>query len=525
MPSPLISRLISRRPRRTSLLRALLAGAAVATTVAPSAPSVPSTPGPARADVAFGDCPGSVPAPPAPDRVECGTVRVPLDHGHPEGRHLDIAVSRVPASGTPGERRGVLLVNPGGPGGSGLSYAVTKRAKLPERVRRAYDVIGFDPRGVGHSAPADCGNMGGLFDAPGADPVPRGREAERAYLASQRRMADDCARGAGEALPHLSTTETAHDMDDIRAALGEPRIAYLGVSYGTYLGAAYAALHPHRTGPMVLDSVVGPWDWHEFDVRQARALLRQRQTLFGWLADGGGEGSGHSARSGRPGRSGLGGTAKEVRASYAKVRAGLAARPVDGFGPAEFDRAVYRALGRTERWAGLGEGLRAYLRDGDVAGLRPEDPFDGPESRNYEAANRTVKCADGPGPSPSRVLRDIRALRRADPLPVLTGLEASACAYWSHTPAHRTPLSAPHAPPVLLVASEHDPVTPIEGARELRAGLPPGSRLVTLRKDYSHGVFASRGNDCVDGTVAAYLTGDGAPDADVRCEGPGLPRP
>ncbi|MER5936292.1 alpha/beta hydrolase [Streptomyces sp. NPDC001928] len=492
---------MSALPRPTALLCALAAAAALLPT---------ATPARAAASLTFGACPDSVPRPPAPDRVECGRLTVPLDRRHPSGPHIEIAVSRVPASGTPAERRGILLVNPGGPGGSGLPYAVTKRAKLPASVRRSYDVIGFDPRGVGASAPVDCGAMGGLFAAPGADPVPVGPRAERTYLTSQRHMADDCATGAGaRLLPYLSTEQTAYDMDAIRAALGEPRTNFLGVSYGSYLGAAYAARFAHRVGRMVLDSVVGPWDWYDFDVVQSRALLRARDTFLGWTAA-------------HPDRFGLGGDPAAVRRSYLRVRRGLAARPVDGFGPAEFDRAVYRALGRTERWSGLADGLRAHLTNGAVDDLRPASAFDSPESRNYEAANRIVKCADGPGPAPREIVADIRRIRRQDPQPVLTGLEATTCAYWQHRPDRRTPLGGPATPPVLLVASAHDPVTPIRGARELRE-LLPGSRLITLENDYSHGVFASRGNGCVDGAVAAYLVDGRVPEADVRCSGPGLP--
>ncbi|MEU2791965.1 alpha/beta hydrolase [Streptomyces sp. NPDC007100] len=498
--------------RRTALLCALLTSAVPLATAAAAEPGAP-TPAPA---LRFGACPSSVPAPPAPDRVECGTVSVPLDHRRPDGAHLRIAVSRVRASGTPAERRGVLLVNPGGPGGSGLPYAVTKRAKLPAAVRRAYDVIGFDPRGTGRSAPADCGPMGGLFDAPGTgsaplDPVPHDHAGERAYLDSQRRLAADCAAGAGVALPHLSTSETARDMDAVRAALDERRISFLGVSYGTYLGAAYAAQFPGRVDKLVLDSVVGPEDWHAFDIQQARALLRQRDVLFDWLAR-------HGSRFG------LGATAREVRSAYQRTRDGLTAHPVSGFGAAAFDRAVYRTLGRTERWTALGDGLRDYLDKGAVDRLRPAAPFDGAESRTYEAANRIVKCADGPGPTPARVLADIRGLRRQDPQPVLTGLEAASCAYWHARPTGRTRLGSPAAPPTLLVASAHDPVTPLAGARALGRTLP-GSRLVTLHDDYSHGVFASRGNRCVDAAVAAYLVGGTVPAADVHCAGPGLPEP
>ncbi|WP_234326506.1 alpha/beta hydrolase [Streptomyces sp. NRRL S-337] len=489
--------------RRTAHLCAL------ATLVITALPAVPAQAAALPAALRFGACPESVPAPPAPERVECARLSVPLDWDRPHGQHIQLAVSRVRASGTPAERRGALLVNPGGPGGSGLPYAVTKRAKLPASVRRSYDVIGFDPRGVGHSAPVDCGDMGGLFAAPGADPVPVGPAAERKYLASLRGMADDCAAGAKHVLPYLSTEQTARDMDAIRVALGERKTNFLGVSYGTYLGAAYAARFPQRTGRMVLDSVVGPWAWYDFDVIQSRALLRQRDRFFAWVAD-------HHDRFG------LGGGAKEACRAYLRVRQGLAAHAVNGFGPAEFDRAVYRALGRTERWAGLADGLRAYLDEGVVDGLRPASAFDGPDSRNYEAANRLVKCADGPAPSPRRIVADIRHTRSLDRQPVLTGMEASTCAYWQHRPAHRTPLGSPDVPPVLLVASAHDPVTPVEGARKLQR-LLPNSRLVTLEDDYSHGVFASRGNACVDDAAAAYLVDGRAPETDVRCDGPGLP--
>lgn len=152
-------------------------------------------------------------------------------------------------------------------------------------------------------------------------------------------MADDCATAAGDALPYLSTEQTVRDTDAIGTALGEPKTNFLGVSYGTYLGAAYAARYPQRTGRMVLDSVVGPWDWYDFDVIRSRALLRRRDTFLAWTAA-------------HPDRFALGGNAAAVRRSYLRVREGLTARPVADFGPAEFDRAVYRALGRTERWAG-----------------------------------------------------------------------------------------------------------------------------------------------------------------------------
>ncbi|GAA0530810.1 tripeptidyl aminopeptidase [Saccharopolyspora subtropica] len=437
--------------------------------------------------------------------ADCAEITVPLDYSEPRGRQISLAVKRIRASGTPSEYRGALLVNPGGPGGSGFDYAVAKRAKLPEPVQRAYDVIGFDPRGVGRSAPVDCGPLGGLFDHPGADPVP---PDDRTHLDRLRAVADDCRQRSGAVLTHINTVNTARDVERIRQALGQPRLNFLGVSYGSYLGAAYAAEFPHRVGRMVLDSVVSPGDWHDFDVRQGFAMLAQREVLFRWIAA-------------HP-EFGLGPTVEDVRAHYLRARSALAEHPARGtFGPAEFDHLVYRTLSRTERWEPFARAVGAYLHAGDTTGLTPELPGTDVGSRNYEAALRIVKCADSPRPSTAEVLGALRSLRAADPQPVLTGLESAACRYWPR-PRETARLGHPAMPPVLLVQAEHDPTTPLPGARRMQQHLP-GSRMVLLHDSYSHGVFASQRNACVDTTVAAYLVDGTVPAGDVDCRGPGLP--
>ena len=463
-----------------------------------TAPLLTATP--AEADPPdFGPCPF--------DGAECAEVSVPLDPAEPGGEQISIAISRVRASGPPAEYRGALLVNPGGPGGSGLEYSVSKGAKLPERVRRSYDVIGFDPRGVGRSAPLDCRELGGLFDHPSPEPVPAGARQEREHLDRLDRMAEDCLRHNPDA-EWMSTTNTARDMDRIRRALGEPKLNFLGVSYGSYLGATYANEFPGRVGRMVLDSVVGPDRWHDFDVRQAHAMLRQREVLLGWIAD-------HPEL-------GLGRTHRQVRQAYDRARADLAAAPARGtFGPAEFDNRVYKTLSRTERWRPFAEALGAYVRTGDASGLAPELPESDPESRNYEAALRTVKCADSTRPTRAEVIGDIRELRRADRHPILTGLEATTCAFWP-APAEPARFGHPTMPPVLLTQAEQDPTTPYDGAERMQAELP-GSRMISAREAYSHGLFASQRIACVDDAAAAYLVDGELPERDVRCQGPGLP--
>ena len=448
----------------------------------------------ATAPIRFGPCPPDVGA-----GVQCGRLEVPRDHANPVGPRISLALSRIPASGTPQEHRGALLVNPGGPGDPGLDYAASKRAKLPEGVRRAYDVVGFDPRGVGRSAPVDCGPTGGLFERPRPDPVPRDHAAELSYLDGLGGIAEDCRRNSGALLPHLSTVETARDMDLVRQALGEPVLNYLGVSYGTYLGAAYAAEFPHRTGRMVLDSAVGPDDWHRFDVRQGFAMLAQRDVLFDWIAA-------HPEL-------GLGTDRAAVRSSYLAARARL---PIGELGPDEFDRAAYEALSRTERWEPFARGLAEVLRTGDGSALLPDAG-----DRNSEAALRAVKCADSPRPSRAEVLGSVRALRAADPQPVLTGLEAAVCAFWS-PPRETARLGHPAMPPVLITQAAHDPTTPLDGTVRLRARMP-GARMAVLDDGYSHGAFASQRNACLDGTAERYLLTGQLPAADVHCAGPGLP--
>lgn len=450
-------------------------------------------------DLRFDPCPSGT--------LEYGEIDVPVDHDRPDGPTLSIAVSRVPASGTARQYRGALLVNPGGPGTSGLDYAASKRAKMPESVRRSFDVVGFDPRGVGRSSGVDGGRMGGLFDPPAPEPVPRTPEQERGYLDGLRELATDCSHQVGDLVPHLTTAGTARDMDRIRQALGQPELNFLGISYGTALGATYAALFPARVGRMVLDSVVSPTGWHDFDLDQALAMIEQRDVLFDWIAA-------HPAL-------GLGNERATVRTNYLRARRALANRPAAGdFGAAEFDRLVYRTLSRTERWEPFAHALGDHLRD-DEQGSRLRSPAGIPDNRNYETVLRAVKCADSEPSSTDDVIAAVRELRAVDPQPILTGLESHASVFW---PRSREPVrfGHPDMPPVLLTQSEHDPTTPHAGAKRTQAVLP-GSRMVTLTDCYSHGAFASQRNEHLDTIAADYLVHGVVPDHDVRCAGPGLP--
>lgn len=260
--------------RRT--LSLALVATAVAVTTAPSTSAAA-----ASESVRWGPCSQKA----ASSRLECSTIEVPLDYRDPDGRQIKIAISRL-ASEDPGKRRGVLLTNPGGPGISGLGYpAVLAASGLPRKVLDSYDLIGFDPRGVGRSTPLTCGltkeqQARGNLAAYAHSPADVTREAGRA-----RTVAKQCvtSKTAGM-LPHTTTANTARDMDRIRAAVGEPELSYLGASYGSYLGAGYATMFPGRTDRVVLDSNLGPGGYDYAATRSFAPGMEERFPDFAAFA-------------------------------------------------------------------------------------------------------------------------------------------------------------------------------------------------------------------------------------------------
>jgi len=186
---------------------------------------------------------------------QCAKLTVPIDYAHPEAGTLQLSVLKVPTT-DPSKRIGSLVVNPGGPGGSGVFYAAG--AQFTDRVRAAYDVVGFDPRGVGSSAPVRCLSDRQLDTFLGSDPTPDNLTQEQQLADGAKAFADSCTANGGPLLDHVSTIEAAKDMDVLRAALGDTKLNYLGKSYGTFLGATYADLFPKKVGRFVLDGVIDP---------------------------------------------------------------------------------------------------------------------------------------------------------------------------------------------------------------------------------------------------------------------------
>lgn len=293
--------------RRT--LWIILAVVVVTTALVP-ARAAAATPGALR----WGPCPADVASP----GLECSTLEVPLDYRHPDGQKIKIMVSRL-ASRNPSQRRGVLLTNDGGPGGPDLTFpAFLVQKGLPQSVLDSYDVIGFDPRGVGYSTPVTC-DLTPMQQARGKLPPYAVTAADVTKQAEEaKNIARQCAASkTAWMLPYVTTANTARDMDRIRAALGEPKISYYGTSYGTYLGAVYTTLFPQRSDRIVLDSNLGPGG---FDTSAARLIGRGFQDRFPDFA---------KFAAAHP-KDGLGTTRAQVTAKYFELAARLDKTPIQG---------------------------------------------------------------------------------------------------------------------------------------------------------------------------------------------------
>ncbi|MGW0683927.1 alpha/beta hydrolase [Streptomyces sp. NPDC002754] len=479
------------RRRPLSLALAILAVTATATTTGASA-ATPDTPAKA---VHWGACPQQQDSSP---RLECSTLQVPLDYGKPEGRQIEIAISRL-ASEKPSKRRGVLFLNPGGPGGEGLTYPALLAPSLPQEVLDSYDVIGFDPRGVGRSTPVTC------------DLTPqqrqRGNFPQYAHTAADvlretkhaRTVARQCADSpTSSMLPHITTANTARDMDRVRTALGAPKLSYLGHSYGTHLGAVYTTLFPERGDRIVLDSNMGPGGYDRTAFRMLARGMQDRFPDFAAFA------AAHPAY-------GLGRTPRQVTATFFRLAKRLDANPVGGidgtaFRGMTFDRLYGDALMPTlaKEWKTLDQG--------EPLPPTPSVP------ENLMAGWLHVLCNDTPWP---RQVRDYQRDAAVDRLryPMVGGSTGSIgpCAFWPQERAEPPVEITDRGPANILMAqNERDPGTPLAGARKLRQALGKRATMVTADQG-GHGVYPFGPNTCANDTVTTFLTTGQRPSRDVAC--------
>lgn len=457
------------------------------------------------------------------EALECATMLAPLDHADPGGRTLRIAVIRAPATGGPEERLGSLVINVGGPGGDGVDALYYET--LSDEVRAGFDLVSFDPRGVGVSHGVLCGDWEGIErahagfgDTGPADLTPEQlgpmRDAARAF-------ADDCVEQEGEEfLAGMGTVNVVRDLELLRQAVGDPALTYLGYSYGTHIGALYAEMYPATTRALVLDGAV------ETERSNAESAYEQSvgfQTSWGYFVD-------DCVANADQCPFGSAGAAEE---EMADILDGLDRDPTR-VGEHEVDSGflmdmVATALYDEFHWEYLDDVL-SELAEGDRHGTERWLPYlydntlgyhDGEEGQDElvradVAAMTAVNCADRDDPRDVEAYREA-AEREARDAPLFAGgvWAQLPCAYWPGTEEAPTGFTAPDAPPIVVIGTVGDPATPYTWAQELSAQLDTATLLTY--EGAGHTVYGFGVNDCVDSAVDAYLLGGPAPGSGHFC--------
>ncbi|NUK38823.1 alpha/beta fold hydrolase [Streptomyces lunaelactis] len=463
----------------------------------------------AAAGISFGRCPTSEML---PDSIQCGTVKVPLDYARPAGKQIELTVSRGRATGKPAEHQGAFVYNPGGPGASSMYFPMVSRLPEWERIARAYDIVGYAPRGVGRSAPLSCQNPADFTRAPTLAPVHPSPSYKQERIARAKAYAQGCARNAGPALRHYTSLNNARDLDVLRAALKQKQLTFMGASYGTYFGALYATLFPSHVRRMVFDSAVNPdarGIWYRSNLAQSYAFESRWADFRAWAAK-------HDRAYD------LGATPEEVSRSYEKARAALAHKPAGGkVGPGQLHAAFLATGYNDDFWVPRATALSEYLKGNEkpLIDQAAPDPAGARNAENGNAVYTAVLCNDAPWPTEWEVWdRDNSELALLAPFETWDNAFMNLpCAYW---PAPRQqPLEVRTKrgalPPTLILAAERDAATPYEGARELARRLK-GAVLITERDAGTHGIGGGA-NECVNSYLEDYLLRGETPVRRAEC--------
>ncbi|HOT56655.1 MAG TPA: alpha/beta hydrolase [Ornithinibacter sp.] len=456
--------------------------------------------------LAWSDCEGA----------QCATLTVPLDYAQPQGDTIEVSVIKVPAA-RESRRIGSLVVNPGGPGGSGVDYARAADFIVGKGVRDAYDVVGFDPRGVGRSAPIDCLTDAELDTFLGSDPTPDDPAEEQAFAKTAEGLGQSCANTAGPLLGHVSTQDAARDMDILRAALGEEKLTYLGKSYGTYLGTIYADLFPAQVGRMVLDGVVAPdLTAEEINLGQAKGFERATREWAAYCVEEGDCPLGTSVDEVMEG----------LRAFLLAVDSNPLPRTGDnavpqltegwaslGIAAAMYDQGQWRTLVDSMSEALKGDGTSLMQLANQYADRNPGGQYAG----NIMEVIYAVNCLDKPEPNDVAERARLAQESVADaptwgPFLMWSSLP---CGFWPIEPTGEPKtVAAQGAAPIVVIGTTRDPATPYEWSVRLRDQLADAS-LITFDGD-GHTAY-TRSNDCVDKAVDAYYLKGTVPEDGFSC--------
>ncbi|MGW4244634.1 alpha/beta hydrolase [Nocardia sp. NPDC004722] len=431
-------------------------------------------------------------------RQECTTVSVPLDYDKPDGERISLAVSRI-RSPHPERRRGVLVLVPGGPGSVGLALPSTRGAKLPESVRDAYDLIGFDPRGLGASTQANCHlapqdlAVERLRSWPDADGGIAGN------VEIEQRVADACVRDGGALVRSIGTRTEARDLDRIREALGESKISAWGESYGTYALAVYTTLFGDRTDRVLSDSNDDPNpDLVErgWQANYAVGVEDRFPDFARW-----------AATDGNPDR--VAATPEEVRGEFLTLAARLDRAPLPWPG-AELSvlsgnglrQIVLDGLYDDHNFARMAQVINAVAGSGTLPAARPAPPEDA--AQRSTAVLIATLCNDVAWPTAfADYATAVKADRARYPLTAGRPHGYSPCATWPYPPAPRTVVTSSGPSNVLMVQNLRDPATPYSGALNLRRAFGDRARMVTIDAG-GHGAYPAP-LSCANEAVERFL--------------------
>ena len=470
---------------------------------------------PAHSTLHWHSCSGQLATEGVPD---CTMLSVPLNYADPGGRHISLALDMVPATAPRSQQQGVMLVNPGGPGGDGLPLAAEVAQGISSSVAADYDIVGFDPPGVGSSVPAlSCDSS--FFSGVRPNYIPANSAAEQVLINRAKMYADDCEQKFGWLLPYMTTEDVARDMDSMRAAFGVAKINYYAFSYGTYIGQVYATLFPSRIRRMVLDSTVDPAGvWYTDNVDQDYAFQGRMEAFFTWVAKY--DGTYH-----------LGSTTARVQAAWYEARNQLLAHPVDQMiGADEFDDTFLEGGYQDELWPGLAQALSSYLNSGQTSDLITQYEANGTQGENEFAVYNAVQCSDVNWPrSWAYWTTDTEMVYSKAPFQAWDNAWFNAsCAFWPvQGPAKPLQIKGAGLPGILMLQGTLDPATPYAGAQDAHK-LLPSARMVVVEGGGNHGQsLAQPSNSCVQGYLNAYLATGALPNAPglVNATCPAVPDP
>ena len=445
---------------------------------------------------------------------ECATLEVPVDYQDPGGATIGVALLKDPADST-ADRVGSLVVNPGGPGAPGTSYAESSSFAFRDVIRRDFDIIGFDPRGTGDSNPVDCISDSDLDALSAADPEPDTPEEGRQLQQSFEGFFQGCIDNSDGLIDHVTTVATARDLDVLRAALGEVSMLYFGASYGTKLGAIYADLFPDKVGRMVLDGAVDlSIDSRQLSLDQAGGFEVALRSYVQSCVDDGDCFLGDSLDEGL---STIQGLIADVDSQPLPTRDGDRVLAV---GNAFF--GLVAPLYNRDYWSILDQALQLGLENDGTLLLRLSDLYqsredDGTYSDNSAEAIVAINCLDDPfAITADQVPAELPAFEEVAPtfggafawgLVTCNGIQAEAT---EPTPE----VDAPGAAPIVVVGTTRDPATPYQWAVHLADQLESG---VLVSRDGDGHTGYNAGNDCVDEAIEAYLVGGTVPPDGLQC--------